>query len=170
MKTLVIHPLDNSTLFLSEIYNDKDWDVIDTNVSKKILKEEIKNHDRIIMLGHGTEHGLIGFNHLIIDSTYVYLLRQKECICIWCNANIFVEKYKLKGFYTGMIISECEEALDYCINANQQEINESNQLFSLALKNSIDNVDFLNEVKQFYTNKNNKVINFNSNNLFYKHG
>ena len=60
MKTLVIHPKDSTTDFLSDIYIDKEWTLITKNVSKKILKESIKEHDRIIMLGHGTEKGLIG--------------------------------------------------------------------------------------------------------------
>ena len=80
--------------------------MININVSKKVLKEQIKSHDRIVILGHGTEKGLLGFNRYIIDSTWIYLLREKNCVCIWCNANVFVKKYNLKGFYTGMIISE----------------------------------------------------------------
>jgi len=72
MKTLVIHPKDYTTDFLSVIYDNKNWYVITTNVSKSHLKNQIKSHDRIILLGHGTELGLIGFEHFIIDSTYVY--------------------------------------------------------------------------------------------------
>ena len=77
MKTLVIHPQDSTTDMLSVIYDNKDWTVITTNVSKSHLKMQIKNHDRIVMLGHGTELGLIGFNHYVIDSKFVYLLRDK---------------------------------------------------------------------------------------------
>jgi hypothetical protein len=51
MKTLVIHPKDSTTDFLSVIYSDKDWTIINTNISKKVLKEQIKTHDRIVMLG-----------------------------------------------------------------------------------------------------------------------
>lgn len=83
--TLVIHPKDQTTDFLSEIYLDKNWTVINTNTSKKFLKEQILTHDRIVMLGHGTEKGLLGYDRYIIDSTLVYLLREKECVCIWCN-------------------------------------------------------------------------------------
>jgi hypothetical protein len=53
--------------------------------------------------------GLIGFGDAFND--YVYLLRDKIGVYIWCNANVFVEKYGLKGFYTGMIISEYEESV-----------------------------------------------------------
>lgn len=167
MKTLVIHPKDSTTNFLSEIYSDKDWYVINTNISKKLLKEKIKTHDRIVMLGHGTEKGLLGFDKYVIDSTWVYLLREKICVCIWCNADVFVKKYGLKGFYTGMIISEYEEAIMYNIPTNSQWIAESNTDFALAIKNSIDEKNMLEKAKLLYEG-NTSVVEFNRNNLYYK--
>lgn len=166
MKTLVIHPKDSTTDFLSEIYLDRNWTVINTNVSTKILKEQIKLHDRIVMLGHGTENGLIGFNKFIINSTLVYLLRQKICVCIWCNADVFVKKYSLKGFYTGMIISEYEESLMYCMPTNQFFIDDSNTNFALAIKNSIDDENMLDKAKSLYVGDI-PIVEFNRNNLYY---
>ena len=165
MKTLVIHPKDETTDFLSDIYSDKNWTVINTNVSKKILKEQIKSHDRIVMLGHGSENGLFGFDRMVIDSNLVYLLREKNCICIWCNADMFVNKYKLSGFYTGMIISEEAEAIYYSILSNKQLIDESNIKFAKAIKESIDTDDMLLNVKELYQSET-KVIKFNQNNLY----
>ena len=133
MKTLVIHPFDITTGFLEDIYIDKDWTVVDWNPSKCGLKNLIKEHDRIIMLGHGTEDGLLGYNRFVINSELVYLLREKLCVCIWCNADKFVEKYSLKGFYTGMIISEHEEAIMFCVNTTNTEIYNSNTLFAKAI-------------------------------------
>ena len=165
MKTLVIHPLDSSTNFLSEIYKDKPWTVISTNVPKKILKEQIKNHDRIVMLGHGTELGLIGFGRYLISSSLVYLLREKLCVCIWCYANLFVNKYKIAGFNTGMIISEHEEAEmynirpPYCLGA-------SNLSFAKAIEESIDAENMLESVKGLYVG-NSPIIEFNRNNLYF---
>ena len=167
MKTLVIHPKDSTTDFLSEIYREKDWTIINTNISKKVLKEQIKTHDRIVMLGHGTEKGLLGFNKFVIDSTWVYLLREKICVCIWCNADVFVKKYVLKGFYTGMIISEYEEAIMCCVPTNSHWIAESNTNFALAIKNSIDEENMLEKAKLFYEG-NSAVVEFNRNNLYYE--
>ena len=167
MKTLVIHPKDLTTDFLSEIYSDKDWTVINTKTSKKLLKEQIKAHDRIVMLGHGTGKGRLGFNKFVIDSTWVYLLRDKNCVCIWCNADEFVKKYGLKGFYTGMIISEYEEAVICCISTNSQRIAESNTDFALTIKNSIDEENMLEKVKLFYKG-NSSVVEFNRNNFYYE--
>ncbi|MFA5586048.1 MAG: hypothetical protein WDA02_05820 [Saccharofermentanales bacterium] len=165
MKTLVIHPKDPTTDFLSDIYSDKKWTVVNTNISKKSLKEQIKSHDRIVMLGHGTELGLIGFNKFIINSSLVYLLRDKVCICIWCNADIFVKKYNLKGFYTGMIISEYTESLMYNIPTNNYFLTESNKDFANSIKVSIDTDNILDNVIKHYDG-NSAVVLFNKQNLF----
>lgn len=168
MKTLVIHPHDTTTDFLCDIYSDKDWSIIRDNVSKKVLKDQIKAHDRIVMLGHGTQDGLIGFAHLMIDSSYVYLLRDKICVCIWCHANIFVDKYKLKGFNTGMFVSDYVEALDWGIfSVNHHMIDMSNFRFATAVEMSIDGDNILKQVQDLYVADNNPVINFNKRNLYY---
>ncbi len=169
IKTLVIHPQDVTTDFLKIIYSDKDWTVINHNVSTKILKQQIKEHDKIIMLGHGTEEGLLGFNRFMIDSSLVYMLRDKDCVCIWCNADVFVNKYELKGFYTGMIISEYEEAIMYSLHDfSSKHIEESNKLFSDSVKHSIDKLDVVYEIRNMYIGDDNPIINFNKNNLYYR--
>jgi hypothetical protein len=160
MKTLVIHPKDSSTDFLAEIYKDKDWTLISNNCSNSFLREQIKTHDRIIMLGHGTCHGMFGFDRFVIDSTYVQLLREKYCVCIWCNADEFVLKYNLKGFYTGMIISELEEAKMFDVPSNQQWINQSNVDFANAIKLSIDTENPAERAKELYEG-NSAVVEFN---------
>jgi hypothetical protein len=165
MRTLIIHPKDSTTDFLIDIYADKGWDLINTEPSNKKLKEDIKSHDRIVMLGHGTKHGLIGFNKLIISSKLVYLLREKECVFVWCNANEFVEKYKLKGFYTGMFISEDIEANMFNVKTNQQFINQSNEDFATALKNSINKENILESVNLMYENTN-ELTKFNKDRFY----
>ena len=168
MKTLVIHPEDTSTDFLSVIYAGKNWTLIsDIHVSKKELKAQIKAHDRIVMLGHGTEEGMGDMINMrfLIDSGMVYLLREKETVCIWCNADVFAEKYKLKGFYTGMIISEDMEANMYAINATEDEIDVSNDLFANAIKESIDSENMLLEARKHYIGRN-ELITINKANLF----
>ena len=114
--TLVIHPHDNSTQALVHIYMNKGFDVItDPNISRKELKNAIKNHDRIIMLGHGTPLGLVhpdvqkygrvlkrGRKPFIIDDSFANLLREKETISIWCYSNQYFKRnniYILNYFY-----------------------------------------------------------------------
>ena len=170
MKTLVIHPDDRTTDFLKVIYSNEPWTIINFNLSKNRLKQEIKAHDRIIMLGHGDGHGLYGFGRMVIDSNLVYLLREKECVCIWCNANFFAPIYKLKGFYTGMIVSDIEEAILYCVNfKHSSDIDESNKLFAESIKNGIilEPKLMLDKVKESYKSDDNNVIMFNMQNLYY---
>lgn len=99
MKTCVIHPKDSTTDFLSLIYEGKDWTVITEDVSRKYLERSIKDHDRIIMLGHGDKNGMFGHDKYIINSSASYYLKSKEIVAIWCNADEFVKRYRLKGFY-----------------------------------------------------------------------
>lgn len=176
MKTLVIHPKDTSTDFLCEIYAGRNWSVItDPKVSKDFLVKSIIEHDRIIMLGHGSNMGLLCIERglgvrKLIGSELVYLLREKECVCIWCNANEFVMKYDLKGFHTGMIVSEDEEAIMYCLKpTTDMDIENSNKLFAQAIKSGLyqkDNSMILEVIKSMYVDNENPIVEFNKQNLF----
>lgn len=166
MKTLVIHPTDYSTRFLTEIYRDRGWTVINHNPSSKELKKQIKEHDRIVMLGHGTPYGLLGHGRFIITSDYVYLLREKTCVCIWCNSDQFVKKYGLKGFYTGMIISEHSEAWMYDIELPDDDLLYSNELLPELVRKYIDNKNIAKLVKEGYNSDTNPVIIFNHKNIY----
>ena len=111
-KTLIIHPKDDSTDFLKEIYKDlPNTILIDFSLSKKDLKTLINMCHRIIMLGHGSSNGL--FDSLqksyLIDSDLAEWLKNKECIGIWCYASEFAKKYNIPGFWSGMYISEISE-------------------------------------------------------------
>ena len=167
MKTLVIHSPDPSTDVLKLIYKDKDWTVINDYNSNKEIIEAIKAHDRIIMLGHGIPNGLIGKQmSLVINSSHVYLLREKYCIGIWCNADQFFKRYGLKGKYTGMIISEVEEA-EYCgVAGDQAQVDVSIELFTILMTEFVDERMPLNEVIDQYKNENNPITDFNRIRIF----
>lgn len=144
-----------------------DWTIVTDNISNSELKKLIKNHDKIIMLGHGNEFGLFGKNRMIIDSKLVYLLREKINVFIWCNADIFVKKYSLKGFYTGMIISDYNEANLCCISATDKEIVISNKLFAKSIRIGLSSSDILEKTLKIYDSSDNSIILFNRNNLYY---
>ena len=138
MTTLIIHPKDNSTQFLENVYHDiPDKTVVTGGVSKEFLLKEIKNHQRIMMMGHGTPNGLLSVGQFpgalgyIIDDTFAPLLAEKaNSVFIWCNADQFVIKNGLGGFYTGMFISEVAEAyLMGFRDTTQREVDESNGSF-----------------------------------------
>ena len=168
MKTLVIHPKDPTTTFLSKIYEGKDWTIFDSHskdISKSKFHKLVKEHDRIIMMGHGCPSGLF-YSH--VTSELVYILREKECICIWCNADQFVNKYKLKGFFTGMFISEVSEANWFNIHPTQEEVDFSNHLFTDLVAENIDknSVPLHQIVKDNYYSSECPVIQYNNDRLY----
>lgn len=140
-KTLIIHPQDKSTDFLKLIYKHIPYKTIITGgVSQEDLEKEIREHDRIFMMGHGCPSGLFAIgrfpksNGFVISPKHVPLLKGKECVFIWCNADEFVKRYDLKGFYSGMFISEVGEAR-YCgfPETKQMEVSTSNYGFANIL-------------------------------------
>ena len=141
MTNLIIHPTDRSTDFLSPIYaNITDATIMNGGVSKDQVAKAINEHDRIIMLGHGSPYGLFsigqftGNNGYVIDESMVPLLLDKECISIWCNADKFMNEHELYGFYSGMFISEVGEAM-YCglPGTEQETVTTSNNYFAELL-------------------------------------
>lgn len=172
MKTLVIHPRDITTDFLIPVWSGRpDWEIVrSSKITKSELRRLIKQNDRIVCLGHGCDKGLFRSSKMdsfMIDSTYVYLLRDKECFFVWCNCDVFFRKYNLRGFFTGMIISEAREA-DYCeIYYDVSDIDKANDKLSKALLNGLnkDGKDILTEVKKFM-NPETSVESFNYKNLY----
>lgn len=152
MKTLVIHPEDHSTDFLKPIYaNVTNATIVTGGVTKEDVAEMIKTHDRVMMMGHGSPFGLFSVGKFkskpyivngvsygsayVIDNEMVPLLNEKENnVFIWCNADKFVNKYDLKGFYSGMFISEVGEAI-YCglPGTEQDQVDASNNYFAELL-------------------------------------
>jgi hypothetical protein len=179
MQTLVIHPTDASTDFLSLIYEHINCTLIRGNCTKNELFEMVNEHDRIIMLGHGSPGGLFAVGQFInegrlsyiIDESFVKLLRRKENnVYIWCYANRFVEKYGLKGFYTGMFISENAEALMYGIDPQEEEVNRSNKLFSSIAGEIIETKakNIYSHVKSKYKLPGSTVRDFNYERLYWR--
>lgn len=145
MKTLIVHPKDRTTTFLEVVYKSiKNKTVITGGVDKDELRKLIKEHDRVMMMGHGSPSGLFSIGQfkssgLIIDYTLVDLLSQKDNnVFIWCNADRFVNHHKLKGFYSGMFISEVGEAYICGVKeVSQKIVDESNYGFCEILSEHI---------------------------------
>jgi hypothetical protein len=194
MKTLIIHPQDSSTSFLDIVYAPiENKTVITGGISKSEVQQLIREHDRVMMMGHGSPGGLFNIHHnsftncgngYIIDQQMVPLLNEKDnSVFIWCNADKFVDMFKLKGFYSGMFISEVGEA-NYCskdfpINSNeyiklrtttQEEVDESNYGFvNIIAKYINDDKELIHEnVKKEYglIAENNSVALYNNNRLY----
>ena len=190
IKTLVIHPKDKTTDFLKPIYNKRNFTVLNTDFEFDKVTELIKNHDKIIMLGHGTPFGLLakdqfanlGNNWMTaryaIDNRHAEYLKNKECIFIWCFADRFVKKHGLKGLATGMIISEEIEARYVGIDHTPEQIADSNKLFAKSIRKAMsgmesqlpaDKNDDLKKLilKNYSSSPEYPVLNFNRENIFY---
>lgn len=187
MKTLIIHPDDRSTDFLCPIYQTAtnrlkfdDVTVFRGGQSRDQVLEAIQTHDQIIMMGHGSPGGLFSMGQFgssfgyVIGHDTVDLLKEKDNnIFIWCNADQFVQQHELKGFYTGMFISETGEAA-YCglPGTPQDQVDESNhgfvKIFSEALQGTRDTSLLLEQTNDKYSliAGINPVAKYNYNRLF----
>lgn len=143
----VIHANDPTTKVLSQLYEQrKDITERITEMSTNgALQRAIREDDVIMMLGHGNEYGLFSkpdkngdYRRFLITGRHVQFLRDKTCIGIWCYANKFAEKYKLHGLFSGMIISELQEAIDLGVPATKDEIDREMEKFTIRLKDCIE--------------------------------
>jgi hypothetical protein len=185
--TLVIHPDDRSTDFLKPSYEDLDATVITQPNQLYNLKETVKNHNRIIMMGHGSPGGLFmptikgvqmgrngeleEYSEHSIGRGFADILKEKRIASIWCNADGYVVPNDLHGFYTGMAISELCEA-NYCgVNGcDEKQLNESSTKFALALKEAlkVDGPESVNIFKEMYYNPDNPIMVYNRQRIYFR--
>ena len=143
----VIHATDPTTQVLSLLYQQREdvrMLITERNTSSDVQRA-IRSDDVIMMLGHGNEYGLFSkpdkngnYKRFLITDRHVQFLRNKPCIGIWCYANKFAEKYRLHGLFSGMIISELQEAIDLGVPATQDEIDTEMEKFTNCLKDCIE--------------------------------
>lgn len=174
MKTLVIHPEDHTTEFLTAIYATlKNKTVAKGGILKTELREMIEKHERILMLGHGSPYGLLSrgqFPHAglyVVDELMVSTLKNKSnCIFIWCYADQFVKRHRLSGLCTGMFISELGEAAYWKFEGiTQGMISESNERFasivSKYINEPLDILCYKLLIEYKLLAKTNAIANFN---------
>ena len=183
MKTLIIHPEDESTFFLDIVYkNIPNQTLITGGINKSELMTLMREHDRIMMMGHGSPAGLFHVgqfiingkdNGYIIDQSMVPILKEKDNnVFIWCNADKFVDGFKLEGFYSGMFISEVGEAY-YCglPGTEQDQVDESNYAFVNIIAKYINedkNIIYENVKKEYGVLAEENPIALYNNNRLYK--
>lgn len=146
MTDLIIHPRDSTTDFLRPIYEGGDAPVIRGGCAPEAVRHEIEKADRVVMMGHGTPFGLMavgqfpGTAGFVVDDVTAALLDDKdENVFVWCHASDYVEENALRGFTTGMFISELSEARMCGVPmATQDMIDLSNELFTEVLRANID--------------------------------
>lgn len=136
----------------------------------------IDQHDQIMMMGHGTPLGLISnrqfngiYGHIIDNSFAEQLATKKDSVFIWCDANKYVDRHLLSGFYTGMFISEMAEAY-YCgvRDATPAHVKESNEGFAKLMSDAMQAGEYA-EVRSKYADMAvwNPVARYNYERLYY---
>ena len=72
MKTLIVHPEDDTTKFLTGIYRTLVNKTVTTGgITKTELLKNIDNHDRVNILGHGSPMGLLSVNQFPDCGTFI---------------------------------------------------------------------------------------------------
>ena len=172
MSTLVIHPSDSNTDFLKPIYSGLDCSVINNDLPEEEIRNAIIQSSRLILMGHGTEDGLLGWNRLVFHAGMLMSLNHNpNNIFIWCHADKFVSNHQLSGFYSGMFISEPLEALFYDLDVADEQIEFSNRLFASALRYALERrlpAELVYKtVKKYYQSPDCPIIQFNRKRLYF---
>lgn len=174
----VIHATDPTTQVLSLLYQQREdvrMLITERNTSSDVQRS-IRSDDVVMMLGHGNEYGLFSkpdkngeYRRFLITDRHVQFLRNKICIGIWCYASKFAEKYRLHGLFSGMIISELQEAIDLGVAATKEEIEKEMEKFTIRLKYCIETYGL--EQTPFrmkeYDDVQSELTKFNYGNLYY---
>ena len=175
---IVIHANDSTTEVLSLLYksrNDITEHITEANTNVDVKKALLSNTS-IMMLGHGNQYGLFSrpskngkYERLLITDKHVQFLRGKVCIGIWCYANVFAERYGLHGVFSGMIVSELQEAIDNHIVATKDEIDYEMELFTIRLKYCLENykLEEIPKAMKCFDYLRTPLNEFNYNNIFY---
>ena len=142
---LVVHPYDPTTDFLRVIYENVEGVTCLRGEESRTALASILYHlppgETILMLGHGSGDGLFrkevdGYG-LYIGKSMAYSLKRHPVIGIWCHANAFAESTGLHGLFTGMIISEMQEAVEYGVSTTEEELARENARLAESFRQAI---------------------------------
>lgn len=138
----VVHPTDPTTRALAHLYEGRE-DVslrLTETASNAAVVHALAQSERVMMLGHGNEWGLFStpsrsgrYERLMVSGRHAEFLRSKPCVGIWCHADAFARHYGLRGLFSGMIISEMEEAALYGVPTTEEELKEELDKFARRL-------------------------------------
>ena len=148
---LVIHPKDKTTAMLSALYEGLGARVVDDNRSAKEMRHllhHVSTQERIMLLGHGSDKGLFyraddskdEFDKVIVGHAHAYYLKKHggNMVAVWCNADLFARAEGLHGLFSGMIISEMNEALCCHVETTQEELDRENVKLARRLRALLD--------------------------------
>ena len=134
---IVVHPYDPSTRMLSEIYKGiENVTLFDSWKQRDEILKAIAAAPRdepILLLGHGCPDGLLDMRYgIVIGNADAELLKDRpNLVGIWCYASSYACKHGLKGFFSGMFISEPPEAFVNGVDASAKEIEDDAWNFAI---------------------------------------
>lgn len=180
---LVIHPKDKTTAMLSALYEGLEAYIIDGACSAKEMNRllhHVSSQERIMLLGHGSDRGLFfrhddsgdTFDGIIVGHPQVFHLRKHggNLVAVWCNADLFARAEGLHGLFSGMIISEPDEALTYGVETSQEELDRENVKLARRLRALLDEGVPLSEIPKrlpAMDDAHSPLTTFNYGNFFY---
>ena len=180
---LVIHPKDKTTAMLSALYDGLEAQVItDCRSTKEMgrLLHHVSTQERIMLLGHGSDKGLFfreddsknEFDKIIVGHSHRYHLNNhgSNIVAVWCNADQFARAEGLHGLFTGMIVSELNEALLYQVETTQEELDRENVKLARRLRALLDERIPLSEIPKrmlAMDDVQSPLTTFNYNNFYY---
>ena len=174
----VVHTTDPTTKALANLYEGR-TDValrITEKASNASVVHALVQAQSVMLLGHGNEWGLFStpdssghYDRLIVSGRHAEFLRPKPCIGIWCHADAFARRYGLHGLFSGMIISEMEEAKLYGVPTTEEELKEELDRFAHRLAFCIEQYgpEGTPEVMKTLDDKQSPLTRFNYERLFY---
>lgn len=136
---IVVHPTDPSTAMLSSIYEGlPNVTLFDSYRQRTEILSAIASapeDEPILLLGHGCPYGLLDMRYgLVINDGDAPLLRSHpNLLCVWCYASSYGYYHGLRGFYSGMFISEDCEARMYGVDASHEEVEWCSRDFAKRL-------------------------------------
>lgn len=180
---LIIHPKDKTTAMLSALYDGLEAQVVDDYRSTKEmtnLLHHVSTQERILLLGHGSDKGLFfrkddskdEYDKVIVSHAHAYHLRKHggNIVAVWCNADQFAHAEGLHGLFTGMIVSELNEALLYQVETTQEELDCENVKLARRLRALLDERIPLSEIPKrmlAMDDVRTPLTTFNYNNFYY---
>lgn len=149
---LVIHPTDNTTAMLGTLYEGVPGVKLLTQRANSAEVSSCLNHlpchERIMLLGHGSDKGLYSrvddtkpvFDRIIVGHRHAYYLRRHggNIMAVWCNADLFGRANGLHGLFSGMIVTEMSEAVEYGIATTVDELATENVKLARRLRFLLD--------------------------------
>lgn len=184
MTAILSYTGDNDTFILNNIWANLDCKVITIgkdNVTRKDIDKAISEEtDTLILAGHGSPDGLFGYGYglgcsnfdtfYVVDGDNKHLIKAKNLICIWCYAADFGKQQNLKGFFSGMFISNSIEASLFNIIAQSEKIWQLERNFcdnlNELIRTNVPMDQWIGRLKEM-SDHNDPVDIFNMENLCY---